>query len=69
MRIAVIGARLFLGLVFVAVGASGFLLIIFHITMMPVGLPAPFILTILWAIVAWQLRSHFAPLFVQKASI
>jgi len=29
---------------------------IFHITMMPAGLPAPLFLTILWFIVAWPLR-------------
>jgi len=39
---------------------------IFHITMMPAVLPAPLFLTILWFIVAWPLRSHFAPLLVQK---
>jgi putative oxidoreductase len=38
----------------------------FHITMMPAGLPLPIIVTILWFIVAWPLRAHFAPIFVRK---
>jgi hypothetical protein len=41
----------------------------YHITMMPSGLPIPLFLLILWVIVAWPLRSHFAPLFVQKTSV
>jgi hypothetical protein len=35
--------------------------------MMPIGFPAPLFLTVLWFIVAWPLRSRFAPLLVQKA--
>ncbi len=41
---------------------------IFHITMMPVGLPAPLVLTVLWVIVAWPLRSYLTPLLVQRPS-
>jgi hypothetical protein len=39
----------------------------FHVTMMPSGLPLPLFVTLLWLIVALPLRSHFAPLFAQKA--
>jgi uncharacterized membrane protein YphA (DoxX/SURF4 family) len=39
----------------------------FHITMMPSGLPLPLFVTLLWLAVALPLRSHFAPLFAQKA--
>jgi putative oxidoreductase len=39
----------------------------FHVTMMPSGLPLPLFATLLWLIVALPLRSHFAPLFAQKA--
>lgn len=38
----------------------------FHITMMPAGLPLPLVVTLLWFIVAWPLRTYFAPLFVAK---
>jgi len=39
----------------------------FHITMMPSGLPLALLTTLLWIVVALPLRTHFAPLFVQKA--
>ncbi|HEV3157591.1 MAG TPA: hypothetical protein VGZ00_09630 [Candidatus Baltobacteraceae bacterium] len=43
-------------------------ILVFHITMMPEGLiPFPIVVTVLWFIVAWSLRAHFAPLFVRKA--
>ncbi|MDQ6933543.1 MAG: DoxX family membrane protein [Candidatus Eremiobacteraeota bacterium] len=39
----------------------------FHITMWPQPLvPFPILVTLLWLIVAWPLRAHFAPLFVRK---
>ncbi len=39
----------------------------FHITMWPQSLvPFPILVTVLWFIVAWPIRAHFAPLFVQK---
>jgi putative oxidoreductase len=39
----------------------------FHITMWPQSLvPFPVLVTILWFIVAWPLRAHFAPLFARK---
>jgi putative oxidoreductase len=41
-------------------------ILVFHITMMPAGLPVALVVTVLWTIVAWPLRSSFAPLFVQR---
>jgi uncharacterized membrane protein YphA (DoxX/SURF4 family) len=41
-------------------------IIVFHLTMMPIGLPLAAIVAALWAIVASHYRSSFAPLFVQK---
>jgi putative oxidoreductase len=39
----------------------------FHITMWPQSLvPFPVLVTILWFVVAWPLRAHFAPLFARK---
>ncbi len=42
-------------------------IIVFHLTMAPMGLPVAAVVAALWAIVAWRYRSSFAPLFVQKA--
>ena len=125
MKIAVVVARILLGLIFFVLGLNGFLLFIpapppsglagtffsvmfashylvlvfgvqviagamllldrfvplalvllaavlanilaYHVTMMPSGLPIPLFATLLWFIVALPLRSHFAPLFAQKA--
>ena len=42
----------------------------FHITMWPQMLiPFPILVTILWFIVAWPLREHFAPLFARKVEV
>ncbi len=41
-------------------------IIVFHLTMAQMGLPVAAIVAALWAIVARQYRSSFAPLFVQK---
>lgn len=38
-------------------------IIVYHITLMPAGLPAAAIVTLLWGIVAGRYRSSFAPLF------
>jgi putative oxidoreductase len=42
-------------------------ILVFHITMMPSGLPVALVVTVLWTIVALRFRSVFAPLLVQKA--
>jgi putative oxidoreductase len=43
-------------------------IIVFHVTMQPMGLPIAAIVAALWVVVAAQYRSTFAPLFVQKAT-
>ena len=40
---------------------------VFHITMMPIGLPAPLLLLILLIVVANRHRAAFLPLFAAKA--
>jgi len=42
-------------------------ILVFHITMMPAGLPVALFVTLLWTIVALPLRSSFAPLFARRA--
>ena len=41
-------------------------ILVFHITMMPAGLPVAMIVTLLWTIVALPFRSTFAPLFASR---
>jgi uncharacterized membrane protein YphA (DoxX/SURF4 family) len=41
-------------------------IIVFHLTMAPMGLPVAAIVAALWAIVVTRHRASFAPLFVQK---
>lgn len=43
-----------------------FNIIVFHLTMQPAGLPPGLLAAILWCIVAYRLRSHFAPLLAQR---
>ena len=40
----------------------------FHITMMPIGIGAPIVATILWLLVALQYRDVFAPIFRAKSA-
>ena len=42
-------------------------ILVFHITIMPSGLPVALFVTLLWTIVALPFRSTFAPLFAQRA--
>lgn len=44
-------------------------ILVFHVTMMPAGLPAALIVTLLWVIVALPMREHFAPLFARTAHV
>ncbi len=44
-------------------------ILVFHITMMPLGIFPGLIATLLWFVVALQYRSLFAPLFVSRAPI
>ena len=41
----------------------------FHITVMPMGLPAPIVVTILWLLVALQYRDVFAPIFRARPTV
>jgi putative oxidoreductase len=41
-------------------------IIVFHVTMAPVGLPVALVVTLLWFAVAARFRTSFAPLFVQQ---
>ena len=40
-------------------------ILVFHLTMLPMGFPLAILATVLWFIVALPLRAHFAPLFAQ----
>ena len=42
-------------------------ILVFHITMMPAGLPPALVVVTLWTLVALRFRALFAPLFVQNA--
>jgi uncharacterized membrane protein YphA (DoxX/SURF4 family) len=42
-------------------------ILVFHLTMLPMGFPLAILATILWFIVALPLSAHFAPLFAQHA--
>lgn len=44
-------------------------ILVFHITMMPLGIFPGLVATLLWFVVALQYRSLFAPLFVARPSI
>jgi putative oxidoreductase len=43
-------------------------ILMFHITMMPKGLPFAIVATVLWFIVSWSMRERFALLFSRNAS-
>lgn len=54
-------------LALVMLGAVIVNILTFHITMWPQSLvPFPILVTVLWFIVAWPLRAHFALLFARK---
>lgn len=42
-------------------------ILVFHVTMMPAGLPVALFVTLLWSVVALRFRSNFAPLLVKRA--
>ena len=56
-------------LALVALAAVLVNILAYHITMMHDGWPLAAFVTVLWFIVAWPLREHFAPLFARKVSI
>lgn len=55
-------ANRYLGLAVVTSAAIIFNIWAFHITMQPMGLSAPFILTVLWVFIALPYRDRFEPL-------
>ncbi|GAC1410779.1 MAG: hypothetical protein NVSMB64_20130 [Candidatus Velthaea sp.] len=42
-------------------------ILVFHITMMPAGLPIPLLVTLCWVVVAYTVRASFAPLLTPKS--
>jgi len=57
----------FVALGLVLLGPILFNILLFHITMAPSTILPGVICTLLWALVAWQHRAAFAPLFKAKA--
>ncbi len=57
----------FVPLALVLLGAILANILTYHATMTTTGWPLAALTTLLWLIVAWPLRSHFAPLFARKA--
>jgi uncharacterized membrane protein YphA (DoxX/SURF4 family) len=43
-------------------------ILVFHISMQPAGLPPGILATILWCVLVWRLRPHFAPLLTQRST-
>ncbi|AEU38688.1 hypothetical protein [Granulicella mallensis] len=41
-------------------------ILLFHISMNPAGLPLPLVVTVLWLVTAWSVRSAFAGIFQQN---
>jgi putative oxidoreductase len=58
----------YLPLALVALAAVLANILDYHITMLPSGLPLPLFTTLLWFVVAWPLRSHFALLFARRVA-
>src|SRR5579864_3528595 len=52
-------------LALVVLGAVLSNILVFHITMYPIGLPPALITTAIWVVACWPLRSYFAPLFAR----
>src|SRR5450755_4034552 len=43
-------------------------ILVFHLTMQPIGIFPGLIATILWFVMAWQIRDHFAPLLAARVT-
>ena len=56
----------FIPLGLVLLGPVLFNILVFHVLMQPAGLPPGLLATILWFIVFFGVRKHFAGIFVQK---
>ena len=57
----------FVALGLVLLGPILFNILLYHLTMAPSSIWAGVFATLLWALVAWQHRAAFAPLFQSKA--
>ena len=44
-------------------------ILVFHITMWPATIVPGLVATVLWFIVAWPMRAHFAPIFARRAQM
>jgi putative oxidoreductase len=64
---ALLLANRYVPLALILVAAIAYNMCVFHLTMMPIGLPAPLLLLILGLIVASQHRAVFASLFAARA--
>ena len=53
-------------LALVVLGAVLANILVFHITMLPSGLPLALVTTAIWVVASWPLRLYFAPLFVRN---
>jgi len=65
---ALLLANQYVPLALVALAAVIANILTYHITMMHEGWPLAAFVTVLWFIVAWSRRAHFAPLFARKTS-
>jgi putative oxidoreductase len=63
---ALLLANRYVALALTALAAVIANILVFHVTMMPSGLPVALIVTALWTIVALPFRAIFAPLFTQR---
>jgi putative oxidoreductase len=55
-------ANRYVPLALTILGAIVFNILCIHIFMAPAGLPLAFLVTILWCLTAWSVRSSFAPI-------
>lgn len=56
-------------LALVVLGAVLSNILVFHIAMLPGGLPLALITTAIWVVVCWPYRSHFAQLFARQVPV
>lgn len=52
-------------LALIVLGAVLSNILVFHITMLPSGLPLALVTTAIWVVACWPYRSYFAPLFAR----
>jgi len=62
---AMLLANQYVPLALVVLGAVLSNILVFHVTMLPSGLPLALLTTAIWVLACWPLRSYFAPLFAR----